>query len=49
MEFSHRSVLLQESIDALAIRPDGIYLDGTLGIPSTPVSPAANNRALDRH
>ena len=31
MEFSHRSVLLQESIDALAIRPDGIYLDGTLG------------------
>ena len=31
MEFLHRSVLLQESIDALAIRPDGIYLDGTLG------------------
>ena len=31
MEFSHRSVLLQESIDALAIRPDGIYVDGTLG------------------
>ena len=31
MEFSHRSVLLQECIDALNIRPDGIYLDGTLG------------------
>lgn len=31
MEFSHRSVLLQECIDALRIRPDGIYLDGTLG------------------
>lgn len=31
MEFSHKSVLLQECIDALAIRPDGIYLDGTLG------------------
>ena len=31
MEFSHRSVLLAECIDALAIRPDGIYLDGTLG------------------
>ena len=31
MEFSHRSVLLQECIDALKIRPDGIYLDGTLG------------------
>ena len=31
MEFQHKSVLLQEFIDALNIRPDGIYLDGTLG------------------
>ena len=31
MEFSHKSVLLQECIDGLNIRPDGIYLDGTLG------------------
>lgn len=31
MEFVHRSVLLDECIDALAIRPDGIYVDGTLG------------------
>ena len=31
MEFKHVSVLLHECIDALAIRPDGIYLDGTLG------------------
>ena len=31
MEFQHNSVLLQECIDALNIRPDGIYLDGTLG------------------
>ena len=30
-EFVHRPVLLDECIDALAIRPDGIYLDGTLG------------------
>ena len=30
-EFHHISVLLDECIDALAIRPDGIYLDGTLG------------------
>lgn len=30
-EFVHQSVLLEECIDALAIRPDGIYLDGTLG------------------
>lgn len=31
MKFQHKSVLLQECIDALNIRPDGIYLDGTLG------------------
>ena len=31
MEFHHISVLLDECIDALQIRPDGIYLDGTLG------------------
>ena len=29
--FTHRSVLLDESIEALNIRPDGIYVDGTLG------------------
>ena len=29
--FSHRPVLLEECIQALNIRPDGIYLDGTLG------------------
>ena len=28
---SHLSVLLQESIDGLAIKPDGIYLDATFG------------------
>lgn len=31
MEFKHYSVLLHETIDNLQIRPDGIYLDGTLG------------------
>ena len=31
MEFLHQSVLLWECIDALNIKPDGIYLDGTLG------------------
>ena len=31
MEFQHVSVLLQECIDGLAIRPDGIYVDGTTG------------------
>ena len=30
-EFSHRSVLLDECIEALAIREDGIYVDGTAG------------------
>lgn len=32
MEFKHYSVLLNECIDALNIRPDGIYVDGTLGM-----------------
>ena len=31
MEFAHKSVLLRESVDALCIRPDGVYVDGTLG------------------
>lgn len=31
MEFKHISVLLQESVDALDINPDGIYVDGTMG------------------
>ena len=31
MEFKHKSVLLNETIEALNIRPDGIYVDGTLG------------------
>lgn len=31
MEFSHLSVLKKEAVDALNIRPDGVYLDGTLG------------------
>ena len=30
-EFHHVSVLLEECLDALAIKPDGIYVDGTLG------------------
>lgn len=31
MEYIHKPVLLHESIEALNIRPDGIYVDGTLG------------------
>lgn len=31
MEFEHTSVLLKETIDNLQIKPDGVYLDGTLG------------------
>ena len=31
MDFNHVSVLLNECIDGLAIRPDGIYCDGTAG------------------
>ncbi len=30
-EFHHVSVLLEACLDGLAIKPDGIYLDGTLG------------------
>ena len=31
MEFKHKSVLLEECIEGLNIKPDGIYVDGTLG------------------
>lgn len=31
MEFNHISVLLSETIDSLNIKPDGIYVDGTVG------------------
>ena len=31
MAFVHQSVLLWETIEALHIKPDGIYADGTLG------------------
>ena len=31
MEFKHKSVLLKETIDNLKVKPDGIYVDGTLG------------------
>ena len=31
MEFNHYSVLLKETIENLNIRPDGVYVDGTLG------------------
>jgi len=30
-EFSHYSVMLQESVVGLAVRPEGIYIDGTFG------------------
>ncbi len=31
MEYAHKPVLLDECLDALAVREDGIYVDGTLG------------------
>jgi len=31
MVFKHTSVLLEETVDGLNIKPDGIYVDGTLG------------------
>lgn len=31
MEFVHKSIMLEEVIESLAIKPNGIYVDGTLG------------------
>ena len=31
MEFNHKTVLLNEAVDVMNIRPDGIYVDGTAG------------------
>ena len=31
MEFQHKTVLLEEAVDVLSVKPDGIYLDGTVG------------------
>ena len=31
MTFEHQSVLLHETVDSLQIKPDGVYVDGTLG------------------
>ena len=31
MEFQHKPVLFDETIDSLQIRPDGVYIDGTAG------------------
>lgn len=31
MEFEHKSVLLNETVDGLNVKPDGTYVDGTLG------------------
>ncbi len=31
MEFKHTSVLLHETVDGLNVKPDGVYVDGTLG------------------
>ncbi|MCD7866961.1 MAG: 16S rRNA (cytosine(1402)-N(4))-methyltransferase RsmH [Clostridiales bacterium] len=31
MEFYHRSVMLEETVAGLGVKPDGIYVDGTLG------------------
>ena len=32
MEFKHTSVLFEETMENLDIRPEGTYLDGTLGL-----------------
>ena len=37
MEFKHQSVLLEETIRNLRVKPDGIYVDGTLGGGDIPI------------
>lgn len=31
MEYNHRPVLLKETMDAIALKPNGVYIDGTVG------------------
>lgn len=47
--FTHRPVLLNECIQALNIRPEGVYLDGTLGRAghSREIARAADHRTAD--
>ena len=47
MEFKHVSVLLNECIEGLAVKPDGIYVDGTLGEPDMPFMYVKNCRKKD--
>ena len=35
MTFRHTSVLLEETVNGLNIKPDGIYVDGTLAVSYT--------------
>ena len=45
-EFHHVSVLLNEAVEGLNVRPDGIYLDGTWAARATPPrSPNASEPA----
>ena len=51
MEFKHVSVLLEETVEALQVKPDGIYVDGTLGrtcLPDLPASGGSGPFCRDR-
>ena len=48
-EFHHVSVLLEECIQGLAIKPDGIYVDGTLGGAGHSSRIAADHQYFFRH
>lgn len=36
MEFSHKPVLFAETVEALQIKPNGVYVDGTAGAAAIP-------------
>ena len=46
MEFSHKPVLFAETVEALQIKPNGVYVDGTAGAAIPPrLQPDYPNRA----
>ena len=45
--FQHKTVLLKEAVSALALRPDGVYVDGTFGRVHVVLDKIVHLHALD--